>query len=117
MNEKKQVEKNEKLPSNKEIVSVIYKKTFECYGVLGITRFDSQTRNDYPLLDEKKASLGIIVTKTSTKTFNVDIYLVLANGVKLSETIFEYQKVMRYFLNKKFNNGCSRINVFAMSVK
>ena len=103
--------------SVKEIICTTYDKTLECYGIVGFVRADAQLRNDYTPLKEEKIHHGITVMKFANGDFDVSLYVLLDAGVKITETIFECKKVVRYFLNKKYNNHCRKVSVYAMGVK
>lgn len=105
-----------KLPSSKEIINVVYEIASACYGIKGFTRFDSQVTGKYEPLKIEDIKKGIIVRKYANGLFSVDLYVLLADEVKLTETLSECQKVVRYKLNKNYNNQCRHVNVYAMSV-
>ena len=105
-----------KLPSSREIATEIYEIATSCYGIKGFTRFDAQLTGKYEPITIEDVKKGIIVRKYGNGYFSVDLYVLLADEVKLTETLSECQKVVRYKLNKKYNHQCRHVNVFAMSV-
>ena len=118
MSENKTETKVIKTPHTKEIIDTTYETALQCYGVVGISRFDADVTHRYDPVEKEKASRGIFVRKNAkTGTFDVDLYLVLAGEVKLTETIFECQKVVRYALNRKYNRACRKVNVYVVSIK
>ena len=110
----KEVKKN--TPTFKEIQLAAFNKALECYGVKGFVRFNANVTGNYELIGEEKVYRGVLVRKNAKGLFVVDLYVVLAVGVKITETLFECQKVVRYALNKKFSNLIAQVNVFAMDV-
>lgn len=100
-----------------DIMKVAYEKSLECYGIVGFVRHDAELKNNYEPLKEEELRSGIIVNKLPNGMFDVTLYVLLSINVKLTETIFECQKVVRYHLNKQFNNRCRKINVYALGVR
>ena len=106
-----------KAPTFKEIIDKTYETALQCYGVVGVSRFDATVSGKYDPVPEEKASRGIFVRKVPNNMFDVDLYVILASEVKLTETIFECQKVVRYALNRAYNHLCRKVNVFVVSIK
>ena len=106
-----------KSPTIKEIIHTTYETALQCYGVVGISRFDATITNNYAPLEENKASRGIFVRKVANGQFDVDLYVILSSEVKLTETSFECQKVVRYALNREYNHACRKVNLFVVSIK
>ena len=116
-NTKTTTKKVNKIPSMKEIINTTYQTALQCYGVVGVSRFDATVSGKYDPVPEEKASRGIFVRKVAQGMFDVDLYVVLSSEVKLTETIFECQKVVRYALNRAYNHKCRKVNVFVVSIK
>ena len=112
-----ETKKVNKVPSMKEIINTTYQTALQCYGVVGVSRFDATVSGKYDPVPEEKASRGIFVRKVPNDMFDVDLYVVLSSEVKLTETIFECQKVVRYALNRAYNHTCRKVNVFVVSIK
>lgn len=102
---------------SRDVMALVYEKALECYGVVGFARHDAEVRNNYEPLKEEELRNGIIVTKLPNGDFDVTLYVLLSINVKLTETLFELQKILRYHLNKKFENHSRKINVYALGVK
>ncbi len=116
MSETKQQTTMTKLPSSKEIAKATYECALSCYGITGVVKYTSLATNDFTPLDEDNFSGGIVVRKHAKDTFSVDVYVTLANQVKVSVILFEAQKVIRYSLNKKFGQRCRHVNLYAMAI-
>ena len=108
--------KKSRSPSIKQISKFAYETALSCYGIAGVVRFDCVIKNDYTPLDEDHISLGVFVRKKLNDTFSVDLFVLIANHVKLTEAIFECQKVVRYALNKKFGQRVRHIHIYAMGL-
>ncbi len=98
-----------------DIKEATRKAAFACYGVASIAKREDTHRVDKRL---KKGIIedAIYVKKFPNRTFTVDVYLVLSNEVKITETLVECQKTIMYQLNKAFSNLCTRVNVYGESL-
>ena len=114
--EKKTVKKPTKSLTNNEIVELIYETATGCYGIVGICDKDIGNKKATPL-DASKAKKGILCLRhTTNEEFSVSVYVILASDVKISETIRETQKALRYALNKKTGNKCRKVDIYAMAI-
>ncbi len=105
-----------KLPSTKDIAKATYELVLSCYGITGVVKYNSLVTKDFTPLSEDNLTGGIVVRKHAKDTFSVDVYVTLANQVKVSVILFEAQKVIRYSLNKKFGQRCRHVNLYAMAI-
>ena len=87
-----------------------------CYGVVDIARREDILRADKRIKKGIIEDQAIYVKKFANRTFSVDVYLVLSNEVKITETLVECQKTIMYQLNKAFSNLCTRVNVYGESL-
>ena len=97
-----------------DIIQAAYEFALDCYGVVGVA--NKGLNNKITIANKDNAKKGIVVRKISDTNFSIDIALVLSSNVKISESIRETQKTVRYLLNKKFNNTCKTVNVYALAV-
>ena len=111
--------KNANIPVNgyhtQDIKDATKAAALACYGVVSIVSRENTFRTDKRL---KKGIVedAIFVKKLPNRTFSVDVYLVLSNEVKITESLVECQKVVMYNLNKKFNKGCVKVNVYGEKI-
>jgi uncharacterized alkaline shock family protein YloU len=87
------------------------------YGVIGIAEKslligETSTKP----LKAKDYNKGVFV-KIRKNAFVVDLYLVCAYGVKITEIVTEVQKKVKYDLEKKFSVTFPTINVFIQAIK
>ena len=87
-----------------------------CYGVVDIARREDILRADKRIKKGIIEDQAIYVKKFPNRTFAVDVYLVLSNEVKITESLVEAQKVILYNLNKKFNKSCAQVNVYGETI-
>ncbi|MBP5575009.1 MAG: Asp23/Gls24 family envelope stress response protein [Bacilli bacterium] len=99
----------------KDIKEATQKAASSCYGVVAIAKRDEILRPD------KRLKKGIVedavyVKKNPNSTFSVDVYLILSNELKITETLVECQKIIMYQLNKTFTNCCVGVNVYCEKI-
>ena len=99
----------------KDIKEATAKAASVCYGVVAIATRDQVLRADSRV---KKGIVedAIYVKKNANSTFSVDVYLILSNELKITETLVEAQKNIMYQLNKVFTNCCVGVNVYCEKV-
>ena len=98
-----------------EIIKATKEAATACYGVVAIAEKSETARPDKQIKKGKKED-AIYVKKLPNRTFSVDVYLVLSNEVKITESLVEAQKVILYNLNKKFNKSCAQVNVYGEKI-
>ena len=101
--------------STEAIATVVASAALECYGVVGLAKKNSVIDEMAKLLKQPDFSKGIFVRKDKS-TFSVDLYIIVAQGVKITEIVTEVQKKVRYDLEKTFQIKFSLINVFVSSI-
>ena len=78
----------------------------ECYGVVGMAsrKFikDGIKKENY--------SKGVVV-KNDKQGINVDVYVVISYGVKISEVVAQLQERVKYALEKTLNMDVNSVNV------
>lgn len=99
----------------KDIKEATHKAASACYGVVAIAKRDEILRADKRL---KKGIVeeAIYVKKNANSTFSVDVYLILSDEVKITESLVECQKIIMYQLNKTFTNCCVGVNVYCEKI-
>ena len=99
----------------KDIKEATHNAASTCYGVVAIAK-----RNEI-LRPDKRLKKGIVeeaiyVNKNPNGTFTVDVYLILSNELKITESLVESQKNIMYQLNKTFTNCCVGVNVYCEKI-
>lgn len=102
--------------SNKAIASVVASATMECYGVVGLAAKTAVHEKIYDLLKKDDYSKGVFVTNEH-KGFSIDLYVVIAHDVKITEVLREVQKKVKFVVEKQFEVKINSVNVFAQSLK
>lgn len=90
------------------IASIAGDATKSCYGVLALA--NKSIKHSEPL-DENNYKDAIIVRKKS-KSYEVDVYIVLAFGVKIPEIVNEIKKTVKYQLERTFGVKFKAVNIY-----
>ena len=87
----------------------------ECYGVVGMASQKALKDGLYELLKRENYSRGVIVEDGETG-INVDVYIIVGYGMKISEIVYEVQKKVKYVLETTLDIEISAINVYVQGV-
>ncbi|MFA5235926.1 MAG: Asp23/Gls24 family envelope stress response protein [Bacilli bacterium] len=88
----------------------------ECYGVVGLSSKNSLRENIANLLKEDAYYQGVLPKKDKDE-YSVDVYIIVAYGVKITEVVSEVQKKVKYVLEKTFGIKFKAVNVFVQGLK
>lgn len=90
----------------------------ECYGVVGLAdrRVSDIIEAIQQLLKREEYRRGIRVKKTN-KGFEVDVFIIVAYGVKITEVVSEVQKKVKYDLVRTFDLNFLAVNVYVQGLK
>lgn len=101
--------------SIKEIATLVGETCNECYGVIGLTNIDSlMTR--LIILKKENYVKGVNVFREKGK-FSIDIHLICASQVKLTEIVNEVSKRVSYVLKDKYGKLFNKINVYVEEIR
>lgn len=88
----------------------------ECYGVLGLASKNPIKDELTELLGSENFVKGVNVKETRLG-IEIDIHIIVAYGIKITEIVSEVQKKVRYVLKKALDLNFSAVNVFVQSMK
>ena len=86
-----------------EIVKTVKEAALTCYGVNEVVSIN----------DKKGKEDAIYVHIEKDNTFSLDIHVIVAYGVKVTETIRSLQKTIRFYMNRLYPKACTKINIYA----
>lgn len=98
------------------IAAVAGNTATECYGVLGLASRTPFRDGINELLRSDNYMKGIFV-KSGNSGIEINMYIIVAYGLKITEIVSEVQKRVRYVLKKTFDIDFSAINVYVQSTK
>jgi uncharacterized alkaline shock family protein YloU len=87
-----------------------------CYGVVGLAPKSTLIEDMSKILKQPEFSKAIFVRKNK-ELYSVDLYLIVAYGVKVTEIVNEVQKKVKYDLETKFSMKFAAVNVYVQSLK
>ena len=99
-----------------KIISLAAEIALGCYGVVAIANKKAEMNGKSQKIKKGKAEEGIFVKKQTNNTFALDVYLVMAQGIKITEALRECRKSIRYRLDKTFPKMCREVNVYALDI-
>ncbi|MBE6125821.1 MAG: Asp23/Gls24 family envelope stress response protein [Erysipelotrichaceae bacterium] len=88
----------------------------ECFGVVGMASRKFLKDGWAVLLRQENYSKGVEVKQTKDG-LELDIYVIIAYGVKITEVVSEIQKRVKYQVSKTLEIEIAAINVFVQGVK
>ncbi|MBR2685041.1 MAG: Asp23/Gls24 family envelope stress response protein [Erysipelotrichaceae bacterium] len=88
----------------------------ECYGVVGMASRSLLKDGFYELLRKENYAKGIVVTNNGD-SYDLDLYIVISYGVKISEVVTEVQKKVKYELEKELDLTFRCVNIFVQGVR
>lgn len=88
----------------------------ECYGVVGMASQKVVKDGFAELLKKDNYTKGVVVRKTEMG-FEIDLYVILSYGVKISEIVQSVQNKVKYMLEKSLEQTFVKVNVFVQGVK
>ncbi len=97
------------------IAAVAGNAAMQCYGVVGMSSKRSIREEINELLKKENYSKGVIARKKKD-SYEVDIYIVVSYGLRITETVTQVQKKVQYDLEKVFSIKF-KVNVYVQGIK
>ena len=88
----------------------------ECYGVVGMASQKILKDGIAELLKKENYTKGIVVRNTD-EGLELDMYIIVSHGVKISEVVREVQQRVKYMLEKTLELDFRQVNVYVQDVK
>lgn len=88
----------------------------ECYGVVGMASQKIVKDGIAELLKKDNYSRGVVVREVEGN-LELDLYIIISHGVKISEVVNEVQKKVKYMMEKSLELDFNVINVYVQGVK
>ncbi len=100
----------------KEIAELIGDVCTSTYGVVGLTKIKNLKSQLATILNRNNYLEGILITKDKNK-YVVEVHVIMAYGIKISEVSHELYKGLSYNLNKKYGPIFSKINIYVEELR
>ena len=88
----------------------------ECYGVVGMASRKALKDGFAELLKMENYTKGVVVRRVNGG-LEIDLYIIVSFGVKISEVVSEAQKKVKYILEKSLTEEILNVNVFVQGVQ
>jgi uncharacterized alkaline shock family protein YloU len=88
----------------------------ECYGVVGMASKQVLRDGWAEMLKKENYARGVVVKKND-EGLDIDLYIIVGFGVKISEVVLEAQKKVKYMLEKTLSLEVTSVNVFVQGVR
>ena len=98
------------------VATIAGKAAMECYGVVGMASKKSLTDDIAEILNTENYCKGVFAKNTSDG-IEINMYIVVAYGVKITEVVSEVQKKVRYVLKKDLDVNFKSVNVYVQDTK
>lgn len=102
--------------SSEAIASLTGNILKESYGVVGLVSKHLFKDGIADLLNKENYSKGVIVRFTNNG-LEVDVYIIVSYGVRISEVVSELQKNIKYILEKTLKQDIYKVNIFVQGVR
>ena len=102
--------------SDDAIASLAGTTVNECYGVVGMVSQNYIKDGYSALLKKENYSKGVLI-KNNKNGLQIDIYVVVSYGVKISEVVNGVQQRVKYALEKTLNIDVDVVNVHVEGIK
>ena len=99
-----------------EIAALTKEVARNSYGVVAIAS-DKGSNTKTVKAKKGKKEEGVHVHKHSDGTFTVDVNLILAFDIKITEALRECQKSIKFTLDKKYPKLCRDVNVYVLELR
>ena len=98
------------------IATITANAALECYGVVGMASKNTIRDGIAELLGKDNYSRGVFAKKRN-HGIEIDMYIIVSYGVRITEVVSEVQKKVKYVLEKTLNRKFNTINVFVQDIK
>ena len=98
------------------IASVVCGAALSSYGVVSMAN-KNIVLSQIALKNEEDFKKGVIVKKNFANSYEVDLFIVVAYGLRITEIVSEVQKRVKYELELKFDVKVKAINVYVQGIK
>ena len=88
----------------------------ECYGVVGMASQKMVKDGIAELLKKENYSRGVVVREKDGQ-LELDLYIIVSHGIKISDVVDEVQKKVKYMMEKSLELDFNVINVYVQGVK
>ena len=102
--------------TNEVIGTIAGGAAVKCYGIVGMAS-KSQIKDGFAeIIRKENYSRGIIVRQENNR-LNIDMYIIVSYGTKISEVAHNVQSQVKYTLNKSLGLAIDSVNIYIQGVR
>lgn len=102
--------------SNDVIATIAGGAAVDCYGLVGMASRKALKDGFTELLGKENLSRGVNV-KDQEGQIEIDLYIIVSYGVKISEVAHNVQSKVKYTLNQTLGLDVTAVNVYIQGVR
>lgn len=102
--------------STNAIAAIVGGAATECYGVVGMASKALLKDGFAELLKKENISKGIIIKENPTG-IEIEMYLILGYGMKITEIVNEVAKKVKYTLKNTLNVNVENLTIYVQGIK
>ena len=89
-----------------EIIQKVKEAALTCYGVSSVLSIHKKGKEED----------AIYLHLDGDDKFSLDIHVIVANGVKVTEIIRSLRKTIRFYMDRLYPKACNKINIYAEGI-
>ncbi|TQS75604.1 Asp23/Gls24 family envelope stress response protein [Ornithinibacillus gellani] len=102
--------------TNEVISTIAGGAAVECYGIVGMAS-KSQIRDGIAeILRKENFSRGVVVRQENNR-LDIDMYIIVSYGTKISEVAHNVQSQVKYMLNQSLGLTIDSVNIYIQGVR
>ena len=102
--------------SNDVIAQIAGGAAIECYGIVGMATKHQIRDGLTDILRKENFARGVIV-RQEDGDLNIDMYVIISYGTKISEVAYQVQSKVKYTINKTLGMPVKAVNIYVQGVR
>lgn len=102
--------------SNDVIATIAGGAAVDCYGIVGMASKKQIKDGITEILRKENFTKGVIV-RQEEEAINIDMYIIVGYGTKISEVAHNVQSKVKYTLDKTVGLAVDSVNIFVQGVR
>lgn len=102
--------------SNDVIAQIAGGAAIECYGIVGMATKHQIRDGLTDILRKENFAKGVIV-RQEDGDLNIDMYVIISYGTKISEVAYQVQSKVKYTINKTLGMPVKAVNIYVQGVR
>lgn len=101
--------------SDETVAMIVNNALSQSYGIVGMTSKNLIIDKYYEILKKENYTKGIEIK--NKQGLEVDVFVVVSYGVKISEVLLEAQKRIKYDIETSLGINLDKINIYVQGVR